>query len=76
MSICLKSDLDPIPPHNTALYVSVYHIQKTLQPEETGRERFSADLDRNIEEVDAIPENHKRFVEMLRIASRKHIAKG
>ena len=36
-------------------------------------ERFSADFDSNIEEVDAIPENYERFVEMLRMASRKHI---
>ena len=39
-------------------------------------EGFSADLDSNIEEVDAIPENYERFVEMLRMASRKHIPRG
>ena len=37
---------------------------------------FSADLASNIEEVDAIPENYERFVEMLRMASRKHIPRG
>ena len=35
-----------------------------------------ADIDSNIEEVDAIPENYERFVEMLRMASRKHIPRG
>ena len=39
-------------------------------------EGFSADFDSNIEEVDAIPENYERFVEMLRMASRKHIPIG
>ena len=39
-------------------------------------EGFSADLDSNIEEVDAIPKNYERFVEMLRMASRKHIPRG
>ena len=55
---------------------TTYHIQKTLQPEESGLGRISADLDGNIEEVDAIPENYERFVEMLRVASRKHIPSG
>ena len=39
-------------------------------------EGFSADLDSNIEEVDVIPENYERFVEMLRGASRNHISRG
>ena len=39
-------------------------------------EGFSADLDSNIEEVDAIRENYERFVEMLRMASRKRIPRG
>ena len=39
-------------------------------------EGFSADLDSNIEEVDAIPENYERFAEMLRMASRKYIPRG
>ena len=39
-------------------------------------EGFSVDLDSNIEEVDAILENGERFVEMLRMASRKHIPRG
>ena len=34
------------------------------------------DLDSNIEEVDAMPENYERFVEMLCMASRKHIPRG
>ena len=39
-------------------------------------EGFSADLDSNIEEVDAIPENYERFVEMLRMASRNAYKEG
>ena len=39
-------------------------------------EGFSADLDSNIEEVDAILENYERFVEMLRMTSRKQIPRG
>ena len=34
------------------------------------------DLDSNIEEVNAIPENYARFVKLLRMASRKHIQRG
>ena len=37
---------------------------------------ISVDLDSNIEEVDAIPENYERFVELLRMASRKYIPMG
>ena len=39
-------------------------------------EGFSVNHDSNIEEVDAIPENYERFVEMLRMALRKHIPSG
>ena len=42
----------------------------------TDWEGFSADLDNNIEEVDTIPENYERFVDMLHMASRKHIPSG
>ena len=84
-NMCEKSVLYPIPTHTpppnmcqckSSNCCTTYHIQKTLQPEESGLGRILADLDSNIEEVDAIPENYERFVEMLRMASRKHIPRG
>ena len=75
---CEKSVLDPIPhTQHRPICVSVNPVIVT-QPT-TFRRRFNpkkADLDSNIEEVAAIPENYERFVEMLRMSSRKHIPRG
>ena len=85
-NMCEKSVLDPIP-HNTIpgpICVSVNTVivaqpttfRRRFNLKKVDWEGFSVDLDSNIEEVDAIPENYKRFVEMLRMASRKHIPRG
>ena len=84
-NMCEKSVLDPIPhTQHCTICVSVNPVivaQPTtfrgrFNPKKTVWEGFSADLDSNIEEVDAIPENFERSVEMLRVASRNHIPRG
>ena len=79
--ICVRS-LDPIPHKqhrpicvsvNPVIVAQLTTFRRRFNLKKADWEGFSADLDSNIEEVDAIPENYRRFVEMLRMASRKHI---
>ena len=83
--MCEKSVFDPIPhTQHRPICVSVnpvivsqpttFKIRFNLMKADW--KGFSADLDSNIEEVDAIPENYERFVEMLQMASRKRIRRG
>ena len=83
-NMCEKSVLDPIPPHTQHLPIGVSvnpvivaeptTFRRRFNLKKADWERFSEDIDSNIdEEVDAILENYERFVEMLRMASRKHI---
>ena len=37
---------------------------------------YATDVDILIEEVDPTPENYERFVEVMRVTSRKHITRG
>ena len=83
--MCEKSVLDPIPhTQHRPICVSVNPVtvahpttfRRRFNLKKADWEGFSADLDSNIEELDAIPENYEWFVEMLRIASRKHIPRG
>ena len=83
--MCEKSVLDPIPPtQHRPICVSVNPVivaqpntfRRRFNLKKADWEGFSTDLVSNIEEVDAIPENYERFVEMLRMASRKHIPRG
>ena len=80
-----KSVLDPIPhTQHRPICVSVNPVivaqrttfKRRFNLKKADCERFWADLDSNIKEVDAIPENYERFVDMLRMASRKHIPRG
>ena len=70
------------PPHTTLPNLCQYKLSNLAQPTSFRRrfnlmsaecEEFSADLDSNIEEVDSIPEIYEQIVEMVRMASRKHI---
>ena len=83
--MCEKSVLDPIPhTQHRPICVSVNQVivaqpttfRRRFNLKKADWEGFSADLDRIIEEVDAIPENYERFVEMLRMTSRKDIPRG
>ena len=84
-NMCEKYVLDPIP--HTQHHPICVSVNPVIVAQHTTFKRrfnmkkadwggFSADLNRNIEEVDVIPENYERFVEMLRMASRKHIPIG
>ena len=77
-NMCEKSVLDPIThTQHRPICVSVNPVI-VAQPTTFGR-RFNmkkADLGSNIKEVDAILENYELFVEMVRMASRKHIPRG
>ena len=67
------------PAHNTPPPIRVSVNPVIVAQSTTFRRSFNlkkADLDSNIEEADAIPEDYERFVEMLRMASRKHIPRG
>ena len=83
--MCEKSVLDPMThTQHRSICVSVNPVivsqpttfRRRVHLKKADWEGFSGDLDSNIEEVDAIPENYERFVEMLRMASRKHIPRG
>ena len=84
-NMCEKSGLDPIPhtQHhpicvsvNTVFVAQLTTFRRRFNLKKSDWEGFSADLDSNIEEVDVIPEYYERFVEMLRMASRKHIPRS
>ena len=76
-NMCDKSVLDPMCVSvNPVIVAHPTTFRRRFNLKKADWEGFSADLDSNIEEVDAIPENYKRFVEMLRMASRKHIPRG
>ena len=83
--MCEKSVLDPI------LRIQHRPICVTVNPiivpqSTTSRLRFklkkanwdgfSTEFDEAIEEVNSIPENYERFIELLRVVSRRHIPRG
>ena len=84
-NMCEMSVLDPLPhKQHRPICVSVNPVivsqsttfRRCFNLKKADWEGFSADVDSNIEEVDAIPKHNERFVEMLRMASRKHIPRG
>ena len=84
-NMCEKSFLDPIPQTqhrpicvsvNPVIVAKLTRFRRRFNLKKADWEGFSADLDSNIEEFDDIPENYERFVEMLHMASRKHIPRG
>ena len=84
--MCETSVLDPIPPPSQHCPICVSINPVIVAHPITFRRRFnlknadwngfSADLDSNIEEINAIPGNYDRPVEILCMASRKHISRG
>ena len=83
--MCEKSVLDPIPrTQHRPICVTVNPI---IVPQPTTSRRrftlkkvnwdgFSTEFDAAIEEVNSIPENYGRFIELLRVVSRRHIPIG
>ena len=83
--MCKKSVMDPIP-HTQHRPICV-SVQPVVVPQPTPfRRRFnfrktdwngySTELDNSIEDVKPIPSNYNRFVENVRVASRRHIPRG
>ena len=83
--MCKKSVMDPIP-HTQHRPICV-SVQPVVVPQPTPfRRRFnfrkavwngySTELDNSIEDVEPIPSNYNRFVENVRVASRRHIPRG
>ena len=85
LDMCEKSVLDPIPrTHHHPICVTVNTVI-VPQPTSTRRrfnlknanwDRFSTEFDTAIEEVNSIPENYKRFIEILCVVSSRHIPRG
>ena len=84
-NMCKKSVMDPIP-HTQHCPICV-SVQPVVVPQPTPfRRRFnfrkadwngySTELDNSIEDVEPIPSNYNRFVENVRVASRRHIPRG
>ena len=84
-NMCKKSVMDPIP-HTQHRPICV-SVQPVVVPQPTPfRRRFnfrkadwngySTELDNSIEDVEPIPSNYNRFVENVRVASRRHIPRG
>ena len=83
--MCEKFVLDPIPfTEHRPICVTVNLV--ILPQLTTSRRRFnlkkanwdgiSTEFDEAIEEVNSIPENYGRFIELLRPVSRRHIPRG
>ena len=82
-NMCEKSILDPI--HHTQHRPICVTVKLVIVPQHTPfRRRFnlrkklgySTQVDQNIDEVDATSECYKKFVGIIRMASRKHIPRG
>ena len=83
--MCKKSVMDPIP-HTQHRPICV-SVQPVVVPQPTpfwGRfnlrkvdwNGYSTELDNHIEDVEPIPSNYNRFVENVRVASKRHIPRG
>ena len=80
-----QSVLDPIP-HTQHRPICVTANLIIVPQPTTSRRRFnlqkanwdgvSTEFDAAIEEVNSIPENYGRFIELLRVVSRRHIPRG
>ena len=84
-NMCEKSVMDPIP-HTQHRPICV-SVQPVVVPQSTPFRRcfnsrnadwngYSTELDNSIEDVEPIPSNYNRFVENVRVASRRHIPRG
>ena len=83
--MCEKSVLNPIP--RTQHRPICVTVNPVIVPQPTTSRRrfnlkkanwdgFSTEFDAAIEEVNSIPENYGRFIELLRVVSRRHIPRG
>ena len=77
--MCEKLVLDPIPrTQHRPICVTVNSIivpQSTTPSRRLNLKKLT-EFDAPIEEVNSIPENYGRFIELLRVVSRRHIPRG
>ena len=83
--MCEKYVMEPIPPtQHQPIGVRVKHVI-VAQPATFKRHfnlrnadwnGYSTEIDNLIEYVDLTPENYGRFIELMRVISRKHIPRG
>ena len=85
LDMCEKSVLDPIPrTQHRPICVTVNPIivpqpttsRRRFNLKKDNWDEFSTELDAAIEEVNSVPENYGRFIELLRVVSRRHIPRG
>ena len=83
--MCVKSVLNPMPrTQHFPIYVTVnpepvagstaFRRQFNMRKENWNI--YATDVDILIDEIFPIPENYERFVEAIRVTSRKHIPRG
>ena len=83
--MCEKLVVDPIPrtPHrpicvtvNPIIVPQPTTLRRRFNLKKDNWDGFSTEFDAAIEEVNPIPENYVRFIELLRVVSRRHIPRG
>ena len=84
-NMCVKSDLNPIPrtQHrpigvtlNPVLVSRPTAFRRRFNMRKVIWSGYATEVDILIDEVDPTPENYERFVEAIRVTSRKHIPRG
>ena len=82
-NMCKKSVMDPIPhTQHRPICVSVQPVvvsqpfRRHFNFRKADWNGYSTELDNSIEAVEPIPSNNNRFIENVRVASRRHIPRG
>ena len=84
-NMCDKSVLEPIPhtQHrpicvrvNPVIVAQPAAFRRRFNLRKADWNGYSTELDTLLEDVDPIPENYGRFIELMRVTSRKHIPRG
>ena len=84
-NMCVKSVLNPIPrTQHRPICVTVNPVlvsrptafRRRFNLRKANWSGYATDVDILIDEVDPTPENYERFVEVIRVTSRKHIPRG
>ena len=84
-NMCVKSVLNPIPSTkhrpicvtvNQVLVSRPTAIRRRFNPRMENRSGYATYIDILIDEVDPTPEKYDRFVEAIRVTSRKYIPRG
>ena len=83
--MCVKSVLNPIPStQHRPICVTVNHVlvsrsttfRRRFNPRKANWSGYAIYIDSLIDEVDPTPENYDRFVEAMRVTSRKRTPRG